>query len=885
VETLTCLAVVALMTRSEDDPRCSSVVEMNAATMDTAELFEGDYVQVIAKKGRRTVLLVMPNESLPDGSIALNDVQRRNLGVSASDYVTLETANPGDLTSVSLAPIKETIEGIAGNIGYVYIVPFFKVDTWVDPTTRETVRDFRRVVRKDDLIRCRGAGRDIWCKVIDVAAADGNNFGRVVPAGGGAVTTEVKMLDAIPLEQGESQLNAIGWDDIGGLDEEIKRIRQVVELPLKHPILFTTMGVRAPKGVLLHGPPGTGKTMIAKAIENETGVKMFVVNGPSIVAGDGARGIESTFAEARKIAEREGACLIFMDEVDAIAPNRERIKSDEAKQIVTALLAEMDGIGTSDHVMVIATTNRPNVLDPAIRRAGRFDTEVLIPSPSREARFDILKKLTRRMKLELKDPYDSVDLWKIAEVTHGYVGADLASVCMKAAVNCVRDMLRAGTEEEKEASSAAAKDAAAEDTGAASSSASASASSSAAASGHDDDEDLGFHPDASAMPLLDFEEDDIPAEWLDKMTILQSDFMAALNVTTASTMREVAIERPSTRFKDIGGLDEVKKAMRDMVEMPVKYPGLFKQMGMSPPSGALMYGPPGCGKTLIAKAMANECGVNFISIKGPQLMTKWFGESEENVRDIFNKARQAAPCILFFDELDSIARTRGGWGASSAGGVHDRVVNQLLTELDGVIERKSVFVIGATNLPDAIDPALRRPGRLDQLIYVPMPDAEARRSIFKAVLRKSVVARDVDVDALSDSCEDFTGSDIAGLCQMAIKISVRERLKKVMDVFHAAGGKGKKAMRAAKEATKNWPMTVDCFQRARASSKPSVGRAALQEYIDSKARLEANMGGMTGGTAAAAAAAASAGLSGAFHKSAAPATGGAADIADDDIYA
>ncbi|KAA0148767.1 hypothetical protein FNF31_07324 [Cafeteria roenbergensis] len=893
--------MVAVMERHVDDPRASSVVEMNAATIDKLELFEGDYVRIIARKGRETVLLVAPNDSHPDNVVAINDAQRRNLGVSPSDYVTLETANPGDLTEVAIAPIEEYIKGLTGDIGYTFVLPYFRPEPWTHPTTHEAVTGQRRVVRKHDLIRCKGAGKDIWCKIMDVEAPDGSDYGRVVPAGEGAAATKLVMLDAIPMAQGEDQLNAIGWDDIGGLDEEVRRIRQVVELPLKHPVLFTTMGVRPPSGVLLHGPPGTGKTMIAKALENETGVRMLVINGPSIVAGDGAKGLESVFGEARKIASEEGACLIFMDEVDSIAPSRERAKSDEAKQIVTALLTEMDGMGTSDRVMVIATTNRPNVLDPAVRRSGRFDTEILIPAPSREARFDILSKLTRRMRLELEDPIDKVDLWAVAEVTHGYVGADLASVCMKAAVNCVREMLRADPEQaeaERETTSKVA--AAAADAKRAHAEADAAAAAAAAAAGGDaaaaaaapegkeqeeeeeEEETFGLEPDSSAMMLLDFDEDDIPAEWLDQMRIVQSDFMAALDMTTASTMREVAIERPSTRFRDIGGLNEVKKAMRDMVEMPVKYPAMFKQMGLSPPAGALMYGPPGCGKTLIAKAMANECGVNFISIKGPQLMTKWFGESEENVRDIFNKARQAAPAILFFDELDSIARTRGGWGASSAGGVHDRIVNQLLTELDGVIERKSVFVVGATNLPDAIDPALRRPGRLDQLIFVPMPDPEARRSIFKAVLRKSIVARDVDVDAISDSCDGFTGSDIAGLCQMAIKISVRERLVRVMEVFHAAGGKGKKALKAAKAATADWAMNVNCFQRARAASKASVTRAQLQQYLDSKARFEASTGGAAssggavGQLAGAFAAAASAG-------GAAMATA-AADAIDEDEF-
>jgi len=859
------------------------MVEINSDTLDAAELFDGDYVQVIARKGRRTVLLVVVNDGLPDGSIALNDVQRRNLGVSTSDYITLEAANVGNLTKLTVAPIQEYIEGIAGGIANVYLRPFFNVPEFEDPTTGHRVRGFRRVVRKDDLIRCRGAGNDVWFKVLELEGNGAETYGTVVPESRDGAPTEITMAAAIPMERGEAQLNAIGWDDIGGLDEEIKRIRQVVELPLKHPILFTTMGVRPPSGVLLHGPPGTGKTMIAKAIENETGVKMFVVNGPSVVAGDGAKGIESTFAEARKVAETEGACLIFMDEIDAIAPNRERARSDEAKQIVTALLTEMDGVGTADRVMVIATTNRPNVLDPAIRRSGRFDTEILIPAPSREARYDIIKKLTRRMKLETEDEVDAVDLWRVAEVTHGYVGADLASVCMKAAVNCVREMLRAAPADEDEDDTAAA--ARIGDEGDASSSAGAAAAASGAAGDSKEDEDEedeemgGLEPDSSAMMLLDFEEDDIPAEWLDAMRIVQADFMAALDMTTASTMREVAIERPSTRFKDIGGLDEVKKNMRDMVEMPVKYPGMFKQMGLAPPAGALMYGPPGCGKTLIAKAMANECGVNFISIKGPQLMTKWFGESEENVRDIFNKARQAAPAILFFDELDSIARTRGGWGASSGGGVHDRIVNQLLTELDGVIERKSVFVVGATNLPDSIDPALRRPGRLDQLIFVPMPDPLARRSIFKAVLRKGLVARDVDIDALSDGCDGFTGSDIAGLCQMAIKISVRERLTRVMEVFARAGGKGKKAMKAAKKATSNWVMDARCFQRARAASKPSVTATQLQQYLDSKARFEATNAGPR---AAGFDVGDLAGAFGVAHGAAAPESGPVID--DDDLF-
>ncbi|CAE7914098.1 CDC48, partial [Symbiodinium sp. KB8] len=465
---------------------------------------------------------------------------------------------------------------------------------------------------------------------------------------------------------------------------------------------------------------------------------------------------EETLRKSFKKAQEEAPSILFIDEIDSIAPNREKVNDEQMRRIVATLLTEMDGMNSGANVIVVAATNRPNSLDPALRRSGRFDTEVVIPVPSRAGRLEILNIMTKEagMKLKQKNPelpdehpdnQDAVDLEKLADVTHGYVGADIKSLCTKAAQACVRKR---------------------------------------------------------AQGLLDRDASEVPLSLLMELAVTMSDFMDAVKTITPSSLRDVEVSIPNVSFKDIGGLEGVKQELREMVEMPVKCPELFEQMNIMPPKGAMLFGPPGCGKTLLAKAIANECEANFIGIKAGQMLTKWFGESEENVRNVFDKARQAAPCILFFDEMDSIAQKRGM--SLESGGPSDKIVNQLLTEMDGIGERKHVFIIGATNNLGSIDPAVLRPGRLDQFIYIPMPDLAACRSILDANLRKSKVAPDVNRELLARALYEkgCSGADVAGMVQMAAKIGVRRRLAE---------------MKEGNEV-KDWSLTAEDFEIAESAT-------------------------------------------------------------------
>jgi transitional endoplasmic reticulum ATPase len=465
--------------------------------------------------------------------------------------------------------------------------------------------------------------------------------------------------------------------------------------------------------VLLSGPPGSGKTLIARAVANETGAFFFLINGPEIMskmAGESESNLRKAFEEA----EKKAPAIIFIDEIDSVAPKRDKTNGEVEKRIVSQMLTLMDGLKQRSSVVVIAATNRPNALDPALRRFGRFDREIDIGVPDENGRLEILRIHTRNMKLG-----EDVDLEEIARQTHGFVGADLAALCTEAAMQCIREK----------------------------------------------------------MDIIDIEDDTIDAEVLDEMAVTNEHFRFALGQSNPSSLRETVVETPNVRWADIGGLEEVKEELQEMVQYPVEHPEQFERFGMSPSRGVLFYGPPGCGKTLLAKAVANECQANFISVKGPELLTMWFGESEANVRDVFEKARAAAPCVLFFDELDSIGSQRGG-NSGDGGGAADRVINQLLTEIDGMNSKKNVFVIGATNRPDIIDPALMRPGRLDQLLYIPMPDYESRLSILKAVLRKSPVSEDVDLAYMATQTDRFTGADLTEICQRAAKLAIRESIQR-----------------------------------------------------------------------------------------------------------
>merc|ERR1712084_31449 len=480
-----------------------------------------------------------------------------------------------------------------------------------------------------------------------------------------------------------------------------------------HPSLFKTLGVKPPRGVLMYGPPGSGKTLIARAVANETGAFFFLINGPEIMskmAGESESNLRNAFEEA----EKNAPAIIFIDEIDAIAPKRDKTNGEVERRIVSQMLTLMDGLKQRASVVVIGATNRPNAMDNALRRFGRFDREIDIGVPDENGRLEIFRIHTRNMKLD-----EDVDPEDVARETHGFVGADMAALCTEAAMQCIREK----------------------------------------------------------MDLIDIEDEQIDAEILDSMAVNQDHFKHALQVSNPSSLRETVVEVPNISWDDIGGLEDVKRDLKELVQYPVEHPEKFEKFRMSPSKGVLFYGPPGCGKTLMAKAVANECQANFISVKGPELLTMWFGESEANVRDVFEKARQAAPCVLFFDELDSIAQSRGG-SSGDGGGAADRVMNQLLTEMDGIGVKKNVFIIGATNRPDTLDTALMRPGRLDQLIYIPMPDFESRLGILRATLRKSPVSKDVDLSYMSAQTDKFTGADLVEICQTSCKLAIREEIER-----------------------------------------------------------------------------------------------------------
>jgi transitional endoplasmic reticulum ATPase len=673
----------------------NSVVTLSPAKMDELELFRGDTVLLKGKKRRDTVCIVLADETCEDSKIRCNRVVRNNLRVRLGDIISIHQCPDVKYGQrVHILPFEDSIEGLTGNLFDTYLKPYFL--------------EAYRPVRKGDTFLVRGGMRAVEFKVVET---DPGEYCIVAP-------DTVIHCEGEPIKrEDEERLDDVGYDDIGGCRKQLAQIRELIELPIRHPQLFRSVGIKPPKGVLLYGPPGSGKTLIARAVANETGAFFFLINGPEIMsklAGESESNLRKAFEEA----EKNAPSIIFIDEIDSIAPKREKTQGEVERRIVSQLLTLMDGLKSRSQVMVIAATNRPNSIDPALRRFGRFDREIDIGVPDENGRLEILRIHTRNMKL---DP--DVDLERIAKDTHGYVGADIAQLCTEAAFQCIREK----------------------------------------------------------MDLIDLEDEHIDAEILDSLAVTQEHFKFALGQSNPSALRETHVEIPNVTWEDIGGLEEVKVELQETVQYPVEHPEKFEKFGMQPSKGVLFYGPPGCGKTLLAKAIANECQANFISIKGPELLTMWFGESEHNVREVFDKARQAAPCILFFDELDSIARSRGS-SAGDAGGAGDRVINQILTEIDGVGERKSVFVIGATNRPDILDPAITRPGRLDQLIYIPLPDHKSRVQIFKAALRKSPVSPDVDFEALAAATAGFSGADITEICQRACKLAIREAIQKEIEL-------------------------------------------------------------------------------------------------------
>ncbi|XP_014294276.1 transitional endoplasmic reticulum ATPase TER94 [Halyomorpha halys] len=669
----------------------NSVVALSQNKMDELGLFRGDTVQLKGKRRKETVCIVLSDETCPDEKIRMNRVVRSNLRVRLTDIVSVQACPAVKYGKrIHVLPIDDTVAGLTGNLFEVFLKPYFL--------------EAYRPIHKDDSFIVRGGMRAVEFKVVET---DPVPFCIVAPetvihCDGGCIKREEE----------EEALNAVGYDDIGGCRKQLAQIKEMVELPLRHPGLFKAIGVKPPRGMLLYGPPGTGKTLIARAVANETGAFFFLINGPEIMsklAGESESNLRKAFEEA----EKNAPAIIFIDELDAIAPKRDKTHGEVERRIVSQLLTLMDGLKQNSHIIVMAATNRPNSIDSALRRFGRFDREIDIGIPDTTGRLEVLRIHTKNMKLA-----DNVNLEQIAMETHGHVGADLASLCSEAALQQIREK----------------------------------------------------------MDLIDLEEDQIDAEVLNSLAVTMNDFRYAMGKSSPSALRETVVEVPNVNWDDIGGLDSVKLELQELVQYPVEHPEKFLKFGMQPSRGVLFYGPPGCGKTLLAKAIANECQANFISVKGPELLTMWFGESEANVRDIFDKARAAAPCVLFFDELDSIAKSRGA-SVGDAGGAADRVINQILTEMDGMGAKKNVFIIGATNRPDIIDSAILRPGRLDQLIYIPLPDEKSREAIFKANLRKSPVAEDVDLPYIAKMTHGYSGADITEICQRACKLAIRQSIE------------------------------------------------------------------------------------------------------------
>jgi len=731
----------------------NSVVALNLATMETLGLFRGDTVLLKGKKRKDTVCIVLADETCEEPKIRMNKVIRKNLRVRLGDVVSVHQCTDVKYGKrIHVLPFDDTVEGVTGNLFDVFLKPYFL--------------EAYRPVRKGDLFLVRGGMRAVEFKVVET---DPVEYCIVAP------DTEIFCEGEPIIREDEEKLDDVGYDDIGGVRKQMAQIRELVELPLRHPGLFKTIGVKPPKGILLYGPPGSGKTLIARAVANETGAFFFLINGPEIMsklAGESESNLRKAFEEA----EKNAPSIIFIDEIDSIAPKREKTNGEVERRIVSQLLTLMDGLKSRAHIIVMGATNRPNSIDPALRRFGRFDREIDIGVPDEVGRLEVLRIHTKNMKLD-----EGVDMERVAKETHGFVGADLAQLCTEAAMQCIREK----------------------------------------------------------MDVIDLEDDEIDAEILNSMAVNNEHFVTALGISNPSALRETVVEVPNTTWADIGGLESVKRELQEVVQYPVEHPEKFEKFGMSPSKGVLFYGPPGCGKTLLAKAIANECQANFISIKGPEMLTMWFGESEANVREIFDKARASAPCVLFFDELDSIATQRGS-SVGDAGGAGDRVLNQLLTEMDGMNAKKTVFIIGATNRPDIIDGALLRPGRLDQLVYIPLPDDASRKQIFTAVLRKSPVAKDVDMDALVQVTKGFSGADITEICQRAAKYAIRESIEKDIERERAMEANPDGMMEDEVDAVPE--MTKAHFEESMRFARRSVSDADIRKYAAFSQTLQQSRG-------------------------------------------
>src|SRR5271169_3533394 len=699
------------------------VARIDYDAMDALDASTGDIIEIKGK--RRTVAKCLPLYPSDEGRgvIRIDGLIRNNSGVAIGDTVTIKKIKAPPAEKVVVAPLEA--------------VP--PIDERYLADTLESVP-----VTKGDNVMIPYFGGRLTFQVMGVS-----------PVAEAALITQRTVF--VISEKGEALRGVpqVTYEDIGGLKDEIQKVREMIELPLRHPEIFEKLGVEAPKGVLLYGPPGTGKTLLAKAVATESNAHFIPISGPEIMSkfyGESEARLREIFKEAKEKAPT----IIFIDEIDSIAPKREEVTGEVERRVVSQLLSLMDGLEARGKVIVIAATNRPNAIDPALRRPGRFDREIEIKVPDKKGRFEILQIHTRHMPLT-----QEVDLERLSSVAHGFVGADLEGLCKEAAMKTLRRVL----------------------------------------------------------PEMKVEEEKLTPEFLLKLQVTNEDFENALKDIMPSALREVYIETPDVRWSDIGGLEGIKKELQEAVEWPLKYPDLYKTIGYSMPKGILLYGPSGTGKTLIAKSVATESEANFISIRGPELLSKWVGESERGVREVFKRARQAAPCVIFFDEIDSIAPTRGMGGGSM---VTERVVSQLLTELDGVQALQGVVVLAATNRIDMVDPALLRAGRFDKIISVPLPDDDARKQVLQIHMQGKPISKEVEVGQLVEMTGGFNGADLAALVNTAVSI--------VLQAYVAKYPRPEDAKRHLTEAIVTYEHFKEAAKKVRSSRESSPTKNVAVPY-------------------------------------------------------
>jgi len=656
------------------------IARIDQKTMEKLTVSAGDVIEILGK--RRTSAIAWPAYSEDQGRdiIRIDGFTRKNAGISINEYVVITKAEVKDALSIVLAPID------------------MRLNVDEDFTNFVKNRLMERTFIEGDTTLVMMLGHPVQFTVM-----------KTRPHGILRLTYDTKLqILTEPAPEAKLGVPRTTYEDIGGLKDEIQRLREMVELPMRHPEIFQRLGIEPPKGVLLQGPPGCGKTLLARAVANESEANFFSINGPEIMSkfyGESEARLREIFQQA----EKNSPAIIFIDELDSLAPKREEVTGEVERRVVAQLLALLDGLTSRGNVIVIGATNRPNALDPALRRPGRFDREIEIGIPDKPGRYEVMQVHTRGMHLA-----EDVNLKKLVDIAHGYTGADLAALSREAGMKALRRYL----------------------------------------------------------PEIDLEQERIPPSVLERMEVTMDDFMNAFREITPTAMREVAIEVPTVHWDEVGGLDVVKQELRESVEWPLKNAEVFERMGIMPPKGILLFGPPGCGKTLLARAVATESEANFIAIKGPEVFSKWVGESEKAIREVFRKARMSAPSIVFFDEMDSLVPRRGsGYGDS---GVTDRVISQLLTEIDGITALQDVVVIAATNRPDMVDPAVLRPGRFDRLIYVPEPGEEGRLQILKIHTKGMPLTKDVNLQELAQLTKGYSGADIESVCREAALYALRK---------------------------------------------------------------------------------------------------------------